>query len=58
MNGSSRAGAVPVGSAFSTKWTGENGQPKSELMWQIQRFHSFLWASGGVFSDYYIHHRT
>jgi predicted dehydrogenase len=27
----------------------------SELMWQIQRFHAFLWASGGVFSDYYIH---
>ena len=27
----------------------------SELLWQIQRFHSFLWASGGVFSDYYIH---
>ena len=42
----------PVGSAFSTKWP---GQP-SELMWQIQRFHSFLWASGGCFSDFYIHH--
>ena len=27
----------------------------SELAWQIQRFHAFLWASGGVFSDYYIH---
>jgi predicted dehydrogenase len=27
----------------------------SELTWQIQRFHAFLWASGGVFSDYYIH---
>ncbi len=27
----------------------------SELMYQIQRFHAFLWASGGVFSDYYIH---
>ena len=27
----------------------------SEVMYQIQRFHSFLWASGGVFSDYYIH---
>lgn len=41
----------PVGSAFSTKWP---GQP-SELLWQIQRFHSFLWASGGCFSDFYIH---
>ncbi|MDZ7640367.1 MAG: Gfo/Idh/MocA family oxidoreductase [Bryobacterales bacterium] len=27
----------------------------SELTHQIQRFHAFLWASGGVFSDYYIH---
>ena len=28
----------------------------SELMYQIQRFHSFLWASGGSFSDFNIHH--
>jgi len=28
----------------------------SELHYQIQRFHSFLWASGGNFSDFYIHH--
>jgi predicted dehydrogenase len=27
----------------------------SELLYQIQRFHSFLWASGGAYSDYYIH---
>lgn len=27
----------------------------SELLYQIQRFHGFLWASGGVYSDYYIH---
>ncbi len=27
----------------------------SELLYQIQRFHSFLWASGGMYSDYYIH---
>jgi predicted dehydrogenase len=26
-----------------------------ELMYQIQRFHSFLWASGGNYSDFYIH---
>ncbi len=42
----------PVGSAFSEKWPGE----PSELLWQIQRFHSFLWASGGCYSDFYIHH--
>jgi len=27
----------------------------SELMWQIRTFHSWIWASGGCFSDYYIH---
>jgi len=27
----------------------------SELMYQIKRFHSFIWASGGNFSDFYIH---
>src|SRR6266404_1454932 len=42
----------PVGSAFSTKWPGE----PSELLWQIRNFHSFLWASGGCFNDFYIHH--
>ncbi len=41
----------PVGSAFSEKWP---GQP-SELLWQIKHFHSFIWASGGCYSDFYIH---
>jgi len=27
----------------------------SELLYQIRRFHAFLWASGGMYSDYYIH---
>jgi predicted dehydrogenase len=27
----------------------------NELLYQVQRFHSFLWASGGVYSDFYIH---
>ncbi len=27
----------------------------SELLYQISRFHSFLWGSGGCYSDYYIH---
>ena len=26
-----------------------------ELEFQIRNFHSFLWASGGLFSDFYIH---
>jgi predicted dehydrogenase len=27
----------------------------SELDYQVQRFHSFIWASGGMYSDNYIH---
>jgi predicted dehydrogenase len=27
----------------------------SELLYQTRSFHSFLWASGGCYSDYYIH---
>jgi predicted dehydrogenase len=42
----------PAASFLSTKWPGD----PSELLWQIQRFHSFLWASGGCFNDFYIHH--
>jgi len=41
----------PAGSAYATKWPGE----PSELLWQIRNFHSFLWASGGCFNDFYIH---
>jgi predicted dehydrogenase len=43
--------AGPTASAFSL--------PKpdgiSELLYQIKRFHSFLWASGGAYSDFLIH---
>ncbi len=43
--------AGPVGSALV--------EPKpegiSELMYQIQQFHGFLWASGGCYSDFLIH---
>jgi hypothetical protein len=42
-----------LGACFSEKWPG--GSP-SELLWQISRFHSFIWASGGLFNDSYIHH--
>ena len=41
----------PVGSAFS----GPKPKDENELMFQIRRFHSFLWASGGCYSDFYIH---
>jgi predicted dehydrogenase len=41
----------PIGSAMT--------EPKpddiSELMYQIKRFHGFLWASGGCYSDFLIH---
>jgi predicted dehydrogenase len=41
----------PLATAFSTpKPPSEN-----ELMWQISRFHSFIWASGGCYSDFLIH---
>ncbi len=42
----------PVASCFSERWPGK----PSELLWQISRFHSFTWASGGCYSDFYIHH--
>ena len=35
--------------------TGPKPGNMSELLYQVQRFHSFLWASGGMYSDYYIH---
>jgi predicted dehydrogenase len=44
---------APVATCFSEK-RDEKLEP-SELMWQIKRFHSFLWASGGSFSDFFIH---
>ena len=34
--------------------TPDNGE-LPEVLYQIRRFHSFLWASGGIFSDYNIH---
>ena len=32
-----------------------NPGPLSDLLYQVQKFHSFLWASGGLFSDFNIH---
>ena len=43
--------AGPTASAFSKK----KPDNMSELMYQISRFHSFLWLSGGAFSDFLIH---
>ncbi len=41
----------PIGSAFSKPRPSD----ANELMWQIANFHSFLWASGGCYSDFLIH---
>jgi predicted dehydrogenase len=41
----------PVGSAFS----GPKPDDITELLYQIKRFHSFMWASGGCYSDFLIH---
>lgn len=35
--------------------TGPKPDNMPETMFQVQRFHSFIWASGGLFSDYNIH---
>ena len=43
--------AGPTASAFSEKKPDGIG----ELAYQIRRFHSFLWASGGAYSDFLIH---
>ncbi len=42
---------MQAGGGAVTRWP---GQP-SELLWQVRHFHSFLWAGGGIFSDFYIH---
>ena len=43
--------AGPTASAFS----GPRPKEIPELEYQIRRFHSFLWASGGAVSDFLIH---
>lgn len=43
--------AGPTGSAAVRK----KPEDMSELMYQINNFHGFLWASGGAFSDFLIH---
>jgi predicted dehydrogenase len=44
--------AEMLAAAFATKWPGN----PSELLWQIANFHCFMWAGGGCYSDFYIHH--
>jgi predicted dehydrogenase len=42
---------APVGTAL----TEPKPDDMTELMYQIRKFHGFLWASGGCFSDFLIH---
>ncbi len=43
--------AGPTAHAFA----GPKPANMTELLYQIQEFHAFLWASGGAFSDFLIH---
>jgi predicted dehydrogenase len=56
---SGEIGEIQMLKAYRMGGRAANTGPKpdniTELLYQIQRFHSFLWASGGVYSDYYIH---
>jgi predicted dehydrogenase len=49
--------AGPTGSAFAHKKPIDTpSMPNiSDLMYQIRRFHAFLWLSGGAYSDFLIH---
>jgi predicted dehydrogenase len=44
--------AGPTASTFALR---KPADVKSELLYQINEFHAFLWASGGAFSDFLIH---
>jgi predicted dehydrogenase len=61
LEASARARSARSSPCAATAWGRAAARPArppegvSELTYQIQRFHAFLWASGGVFSDYYIH---
>lgn len=43
--------AGPTAHAFALR----KPEGMSELLYQIQEFHAFLWASGGAYSDFLIH---
>jgi predicted dehydrogenase len=47
--------ACRMGAGYANAQARRRSPDLTETMYQIQRFHSFLWASGGVFSDYNIH---
>ena len=44
-----------MGAPSSKAYTAPKPDNIGELLYQVKQFHSFLWASGGVYSDYLIH---
>jgi predicted dehydrogenase len=44
-----------AGTTATESSTRKPPEEQSELLWQIKRFHSWLWLSGGAYSDYLIH---
>ena len=47
--------AYRVSGQVVQEFTKRKPEGMSELLYQVQRFHAFLWASGGLFSDFMIH---
>jgi hypothetical protein len=47
--------AYRMSGPISSFRSGPKPEGISELLWQIRRSVSFLWASGGCFNDFYIH---
>ena len=43
--------AGPIVTCFSERKPAD----KVELLWQMEQFHSFLWLSGGIYSDSLVH---
>jgi predicted dehydrogenase len=44
-----------AGARIAKEFAGPRPSNISELLYQVKMFHSFLWASGGLFSDFLIH---
>src|SRR4051794_12490522 len=44
--------AGPLGNCFVPKKPAN----MTDVEYQIRNFHAFIWASGGMFNDFYIHH--
>ena len=47
--------AYRMGPPSTGCYPGPNKSKLSDLMWQVKTFHAFLWAGGGIYSDYLIH---